>query len=243
MRLFVLLSLGIIVSLPFAFAFKAKEENISFLDYPAGSERKQIFIDYLKPIIEEKNQTLLKNREKLIRLSEKTKLNIREQRWLKHISQSYNYDSFDIDNKAHWSDLLNKVDSIPASLALAQAAKESGWGTSRFSREANNYFGQWCYTTGCGLVPKHRKQNAKHEVTKYKSVEESVFTYINNLNTNPAYKNLREIREQLRKVGQTITGYHLAEGLKHYSEGGELYIKEVQALIQNNKFDDTKVSG
>jgi len=243
MRLFIILVLCITTSLPFALAFNPETTNISFLNYPAGSERKQAFITYLKPVIEKINQSLLKDRQKLIRLSEKAKLNIREQRWLRHISQRYNNESFEIKNKTHWLALLRKLDQIPASLALAQAAKESGWGTSRFSREANNYFGQWCYTTGCGLVPKHRKQNASHEVAKYKSVEESVFTYINNLNTNPAYKNLRQIRAQLRKAGQIISGYQLASGLHHYSERGLRYVNEVQALILNNKFDDTKVSG
>jgi Bax protein len=246
MRPLIFLSLCVgIISLAFAFAFSFKpmpEGDINFLDYPPGPERKQAFISYLNPIIEEKNQSLFDDRQKLIRLSQKQKLNIREQRWLRHISHNYNNDAFDVNDNTHWSALLEKVDIIPASLALAQAAKESGWGSSRFAREANNYFGQWCYTAGCGLIPKDRDDNAQHEVAKYKSVKESVATYIHNLNTHPAYKNLRAIREQLRKSDQMITGYHLANGLQFYSEGGQNYIWEIQALIRNNKLGTRKAS-
>ncbi len=80
-------------------------------------------------------------------------------------------------------------------------------------------------------------------MAKYNSTEESVFTYINNLNTNPAYKILRQIREQLRTAGKTITGYHLALGLQHYSEKGQIYVREVQALIRNNQFGEPEAPG
>ena len=244
MRLLIFLALVIsAVSLAFAFPLASKSDHINFLDYSAGAERKQAFIAYLKPIIEEKNQSLINDRQKLIRLSQKTKLNIREQRWLKHISHNYNNDSFNTNDSSHWSALLDKVDIIPVSLALAQSAKESGWGASRFASTANNYFGQWCYRAGCGLVPKMRSHGANHEVARYESAKESVAAYINNLNTNPAYKNLRDIREQLRKADEIITGYRLANGLQHYSERGQIYVEEVQALIRNIESDALKTSG
>ena len=237
MRLTFLLTFCIgVFSLFAAPSFIFGNSNINFLNYPAGTERKQAFITYLKPMIDEKNQALLNDRKKLIRLSQKSKLNIRERRWLKHLSDHYET-TFDINNPVYWSTLLDKIDSIPTSLALAQGAKESGWGTSRFAREGNNYFGQWCYQKGCGLVPKQRNSNARHEVAKYKSSQESVVTYINNLNNNPVYKHLRDIRKQLRTEKQKITGFQLARGLLHYSERGQPYVKEIQALIRNNALD------
>jgi len=243
MRLLIFLTLSVCaISLSFAFPQKSEIEDINFLDYPAGSERKQAFVAYLRPLIEDRNRSLLADRQKLINLSQKQKLNIREQRWLRHISQNYGNSTFDTDDNTHWSALLEKIDIIPVSLALAQAAKESGWGSSRFAREANNYFGQWCYTAGCGLVPKDRDDDASHEVTHFESVKDSVVSYIHNLNTNPAYKKLRELRDQLRQSDKAITGYHLAEGLKNYSARGLAYISEIQALILNNKFGSQHVS-
>ena len=223
------------ISITLSATFDNDAEAVNFLDYPAGAERKQAFISFLRPLIEEYNQTLLHDREKLTRLRQKAKLNIREQRWLKHISQNYDNASFDADSDADWSRLINKVDLIPTSLAIAQGAMESGWGSSRFSRQGNNYFGQWCYQSGCGLIPKNRNDSARHEVAKYESAQDSVISYINNLNKHSAYKELRAIRGQLREANQVITGHHLAKGLQHYSERGQVYVEEIQALIRNNK--------
>ncbi|MDH5710177.1 MAG: glucosaminidase domain-containing protein [Gammaproteobacteria bacterium] len=223
------------ISATFAFNFITDKEQINFDNYSTGAERKQAFISFLTPVIEKNNRKILDDRNKLIRLSQKSKLNIREQRWLNHISQIYNNDSIDPHDNRLWSSLLDKIDIIPVSLALAQGAKESGWGTSRFAQLANNYFGQWCYSKGCGLIPNKRQGNASHEVASYNSVEESVSTYMNNLNTNPAYQKLRDIRAQLRNSGKVITGEHLAKGLYQYSETGQNYVKELQSLIRNIK--------
>ena len=241
MRLYILLALAVsIITLPFAFAYESKTDNSHLLSFPAGDERKQAFIQFLKPIINEVNQSLLQDRQKLIRLRDKAKLNIREQRWLKHIAQQYSDNTFDLNNENHWLELINKVDLIPESLVIAQGAKESGWGSSRFAQKGNNYFGQWCYTKGCGLIPKNRNHGAIHEVAKYDTVKQSALSYINNLNNHPAYKDLRDIRRQLRIVGKQITGHQLAKGLQKYSERGDVYIKEIQALIRSNKLDTLK---
>jgi len=231
------------ISLLFALQLKSEIDNSHFLNYPPGPERKQAFITYLKPIIDEMNLSLINDRQKLIHLRQKQKLNIREQRWLRHISQKYNNEPFDVHDDTHWSALLAKIDIIPASLALAQSAIESGWGSSRFARNANNYFGQWCYQPGCGLVPNDRSDDASHEVAKYKSVKESVLTYIHNLNTNPAYRKLRAIRSKLRESGQMITGHRLADGLQFYSQRGQTYIREIQSLIRSNKLGPQKTAG
>lgn len=239
MRLFILLTFFCIsvISFPLASRFEYRNSDVNFLDYPAGPKRKKAFIAYFKPIIEETNKALLNDRVKLIGLSKKSKLNIREQRWLRHISAYYKI-TLDINNRVYWSNLLNKIDSIPTSLALAQGAKESGWGTSRFAQEGNNYFGQWCYQKGCGLVPKRRNSNAYHEVAKYESSKDSVTAYFKNINNNPAYQNLRNIRAKLRNTKQVITGHQLAYGLSKYSERGNLYVKEIQALIRNNYLEN-----
>lgn len=239
MRLLTLLVMCLSVPcLPVTFASTLDENSTNFLDYPTGVERKQAFIKHLKPFIDKINRSLLNDRAKLIRLSHKQKLNIREQRWLRHISYLYSNKTYHEDRDFNWSGLLRKIDIIPASLALAQAAKESGWGTSRFARSGNNYFGQWCYVKGCGLVPKKRNQNANHEVASYDSIEDSIAAYMYNLNTHPAYKDLRETRWQLRKIDKAITGHQLANGLQSYSERGKIYVEEIQSLIRFNKLDD-----
>lgn len=131
--------------------------------------------------------------------------------------------------------LLPSVDTVPASLALAQSANESAWGTSRFARKANNFFGQWCYKKGCGLVPKRRNAGSKHEVRKFNSAYGSVKSYIFNLNTGHAYKKLRNIRQKMRAKGLQPTGLKMAEGLTSYSERKHEYVKEIQSMIRYNK--------
>ena len=126
---------------------------------------------------------------------------------------------------------------IPNSLALVQAANESAWGTSRFARDANNYFGQWCFTRGCGLIPANRIEGAHHEVQRFSSPKESVASYLNNLNTHNAYAQLRSIRSNAVKNGEPITGYLLAAGLGKYSERGEAYIEEIRTMIRVNHLE------
>lgn len=131
--------------------------------------------------------------------------------------------------------LLEHMDLIPAALVLAQAANESAWGTSRFALQANNYFGQWCFSKGCGVVPKQRNDGATHEVARFKSADASVAAYFLNINRNQSYKGLRVIRAKLRKDQKELDAIKLAEGLQHYSSRGDAYIEELQAMIRYNK--------
>jgi Bax protein len=126
------------------------------------------------------------------------------------------------------------VDPVPPSLALAQAAIESAWGTSRFAVQGNNLFGQWCYKKGCGLVPLQRNSDSHHEVAKFATVSESVESYIRNINTHRAYIDFRATRAQLRGAESPASGYQLAENLLEYSELREKYVHEVQAVIRIN---------
>lgn len=131
--------------------------------------------------------------------------------------------------------LLQRVDVVPVSLVVAQAANESAWGKSRFAREGNNLFGIWCYTEGCGIVPKQRKDEAKHEVKRYDNFKDSVVDYIRNINRHRAYQKLREIRAAERAAGRELSGYRLSAGLAKYSEIGEEYIKRIRAIIDGRK--------
>jgi Bax protein len=131
--------------------------------------------------------------------------------------------------------ILDRVDEIPTALVLIQAANESAWGNSRFARQANNYFGQWRFTKGCGLVPLRRNAGAKHEVQYFTSAELSVRAYIHNLNTSPSYKMLRNLRHFLRRQGKPLDAEFLAIGLKDYSERGMDYVRIIQGMIRSNK--------
>ncbi len=140
--------------------------------------------------------------------------------------------------------LINKVDIIPADLALAQAANESAWGTSRFTQVANNIFGEWTFIKGQGIVPLDRPAGATYEVQKFTTIYDSVRSYLHNLNTHSAYRQLRQLRAQYRDTDSHPEGMKLAEGLMRYSTRGEDYIKELQAMMRTNKlnrFADAKL--
>jgi Bax protein len=132
-------------------------------------------------------------------------------------------------------DLLIRMDVVPESLVLAQAANESGWGTSRFARQANNLFGVWCFREGCGLRPKNRDEGLNHEVAKYETVQESIVAYIHTINTNPAYISLRNIRATTRSQELRFSGLDLAEGLLKYSSRGIDYVRDIQQMITVNE--------
>src|SRR5690606_15885495 len=117
--------------------------------------------------------------------------------------------------------ILNlRINKVPPSLVLTQAANESAWGTSRFALDANNLFGQWCFTEGCGIVPANRATDAKHEVKHFDSVQDAVASYLRNINTHRAYRVLRKLRLELENKGEIASGYQLAGELGSYSERG-----------------------
>lgn len=199
-------------------------------------ERKKAFFNFLTPFINEKNTLILSDRERLnTLLAGHTKLTSDDIDWVSTLRKDHRLDVLDSYTKDDIKALLNRLDIIPASLVLAQAANESAWGMSRFATQGNNYFGQWCFRKGCGLVPESRDSDADHEVRKFNDARESVFAYIDNLNTNPAYKQLRASRAQLREENDIITGLALSQGLQHYSERGQAYIEEIESLINYNE--------
>lgn len=184
-----------------------------------GKEKKEAFFDYMYPIIVNKNIDIL-NEIDTIQQSEQAGDKVLK------ICEKYSVNCSSNDYKTNFT---NQVNVIPPSLALTQAAKESGWGTSRFSREGNNYFGQWCYKKGCGIIPKQRNNGARHEVAKFKSPEQSVEAYLFNLNTHSSYDLLRDARNR-----EGLDGAKLASGLVKYSEQREKYVKSVKSMIKHN---------
>lgn len=190
-------------------------------------QKKKTFFDFIYERALAENKAILK--ERAVLTTEK-----KSSAKVVALCKKYSKNCNDIDDKKLKS-LLKRVDVIPPSLVLAQAANESAWGTSRFATKANNYFGQWCYKKGCGLVPLRRNAGTTHEVRKFKNAQASVKSYLMNLNTGRVYGELRMMREKARAKGQQITGKELAGGLVNYSERREEYVKELRSMISYNK--------
>lgn len=202
-----------------------------------ASARKQAFTDFLLPMIHTLNEAILTERNRLLLAEEIVDdgkpLPKKAKRFLHNLAKKYKLKRTKI-NDAFFTALKQRVDVIPPNLILAQAANESAWGTSRFAQQGNNLFGQWCYQQGCGLVPKRRRPNATHEVQKFRSAYLSLAGYMRNLNTNDAYKVLRDIRAEARKQGAPIRGEALAKGLTNYSERGAAYVASLIQLMEHN---------
>ncbi|HJN52269.1 MAG: glucosaminidase domain-containing protein [Pseudomonadales bacterium] len=203
---------------------------------PDLATRKQSFIEFVLPSIELENQSIGRIREELSRLQLKPLLSSEERDWLGSLASQYRIYSSPSD-KASIAKLLTRVDRLPPSLVLAQAAIESAWGTSRFAQHGNNLFGQWCMTAGCGLVPLERAETASHEVRKFDSVQDSVHGYFMNINTHLAYRGLRELRSCQRVKGELLSGAMLAAGLLDYSARGAAYVETVRSVIRFNRLE------
>ena len=210
-------------------------------------ERKQAFVDLLLPMIEQKNNYILKNRRSLekmkLTLAEGLPLNEKQEKKLLALRERYHVTEETYPETARAIEiLLLRADIIPQAMVLAQAATESGWGTSRFAVEANNIFGQWCYKPGCGLVPERRAASASHEVQMFASIEASLDSYYRNINTHNAYRSLRQLRAALREKNTVLTGTDLVGGLDKYSSRGHAYIDELRAMIRFNDFENVTVT-
>jgi Bax protein len=218
---------------------QARAQLPDFGAIPSVTDRKTRFFAFLRPVVEAENARLRQQRERVLRLRNRlsagAQLAETDRAWLDEMAQRYRVDA---DAPLAQARLLSRrVDVIPASLALAQAALESAWGTSRFARKANNLFGLWCNTPGCGLVPKERPEGQSYEVEAFDDVGAAFRSYMNDLNAHPAYKPLRDIRARLRNAGQPITGRALAAGLIHYAAIGEQYVEHIRGVIRRNDLD------
>ncbi len=212
-----------------------------FSQYTDIKEKKKAFFDFLSPMVEEENARILDERARIQSIFtnyDKTKVLVSsDSAWLIPLANQMKMASFDISSATQRNALLRKKDIIPPSLFLAQAANESGWGTSRFAKEANNLFGQWCFTKGCGIIPSKRIAGKYHEIKKFETVNDAVNSYVRNINRHNAYRELRALREQMRNKGMEATGEQLAAGLIRYSARREAYVKEIQSMIRVNRLD------
>ncbi|MDE2196277.1 MAG: glucosaminidase domain-containing protein [Gammaproteobacteria bacterium] len=136
--------------------------------------------------------------------------------------------------------LLSRVDIVPVALVLAQAAQESGWGTSRFALEANNLFGIWTWDEDQGAVPSNRPGDATHLVRVYPDVQTSVRAYLHNINIGFAYTDFREMRAGMRTTGKPLDALQLAGALDRYSITGNMYISNIRAMIRGNELGKLK---
>lgn len=199
--------------------------------------RKEAFFSTLVPLVVFENRMIAWQREQLETayqaLQEGQALTARDERLLSEIFDYYRV-TWPATEEG-WELVFKRAHPVPEDLVLMQGAKESGWGTSRFALQGNNLFGQWCFVEGCGLVPERRTDNMNHEVRLFESVQASVRSYLRNINTHRAYRELRELREALyHDEGREPTGVDLAPGLISYSERRQAYVDEVINLILAN---------
>ena len=209
-----------------------------FASIPLVSDKKQAFFDYLRPWVRLQNGIISDERlflqRSLQHINDGLTLTDAEYFRIEEISNKYQYSPRTI-NAETLQKLLVRADIIPESMVLIQAANETGWGSSRFAREGLNFFGQWCFRKGCGLVPQSRTSGMSHEVAVYKTVEDSVASYMRNLNSNGAYALLRSIRADMRAQSKEPTADELVYGLVNYSERQEAYIDELLEMLRHNK--------
>lgn len=195
-------------------------------------KQKEYFFNYFSKKIEHENMKILEDRAFILSLKGRKNLAIDsiEYKRLEKLKDKYKLeDIYDYDK------FIYRVDIIPPSLALAQAAVESGWGKSRFFKEANNIFGQWTYNPKVGMIPLKREEGKKHLVRIFPSLQDAIISYMQNLNRTKAYEEFRKKREEERKNGHFIDGYLLSETMTRYSGIGHKYVEILQSIIKKNK--------
>ncbi|BAU56714.1 putative Bax protein [Halorhodospira halochloris] len=199
------------------------------------NERKEIFYRVLAPIVIAENLRLRSARDLISDLSQRRhSLSDEEQEIVEELAEYYRVS---LEKDSFYSDLLHRLDEIPVDLAIAQAANESGWGTSRFTRQANNLFGEWTWTQKEGLVPERRAEGQTHRIRVFDSLQRSVRSYFYTLNVGNSYEKFRDMRAKLRENGKQLDGYYMASALTSYSERGQDYVDEIRAMISFNNLD------
>ena len=217
--LFALFTVSSLVSSASLSSFKPSFDSIE-----STVVRKEVFFNYLLPVIHKKNAEIVALRNAI----SNNELNDNQ---LNDLAKKYRVET------PSKEELLKVIDILPPSLVLAQAANESDWGRSRFAKDFNNYFGIWCFSKGCGVIPKDRDEDATHEVASFKSLEDCIDYYVLNINRSYAYEDLRLMRKNQRESLQPITGTLLAQGLGNYAFPGDEYIESIQTLINFNQLE------
>ena len=202
-----------------------------------SKKRKDLFIQIILPLVIKENNNIRLDRKKLFSILNKSKNTKAQKVWLNSKFKQYGVINKDL------STLKIRMDEIPASMAIAQAAKETGWGTSRFAQEGNALFGQWTWS-GEGIKPSDADDDTTHKVMKFKVLQASVRAYLRNLNTHSSYKEFRSARAELRDGGKKLDSITLSEFLDKYAETGKEYVRDLQQIIKQNNltdFDDAKL--
>jgi len=202
-----------------------------------AKKRKDFFIQIILPLVIDENNSIKLDRMKLFSILNKNKNTKTEQEWLNVKFKQYGVVNKDL------STLKIRMDEVPVSMAIAQAAKETGWGTSRFAQEGNALFGQWTWS-GEGIKPADAEDDSTHKVMRFKVLQASVKAYQRNLNTHSSYKDFRSARAELRDEGKKLDSMILTEYLDKYAETGKEYVKILQQIIRQNDltdFDDAKL--
>ena len=200
-------------------------------------KRKELFLQIVLPLVLQENNNIRLDRKRLFSIINKSNNTNVEKKWLEKKYKQYGIPSKDLLT------LKIRMDEIPVSLALAQAAKETGWGTSRFAQEGNALFGQWTWS-GEGLKPKEADESEGHKVMRFNILQASVRAYQRNLNTHKTYREFRLARAQLRDEGKKLDSIILSKHLDEYAETGQEYVKILRKIIEQNDlkdFDDAKL--
>ena len=193
--------------------------------------KRELFIKIVLPLILHENEKIIDDRKRLFKILGKNFNSPGEKVWLNRRFKEYKIKDKDL------AELKMRMDIIPVSLAIAQAANESGWGTSRFALEGNALFGQWTWSKK-GISPKNKDPDQSHKILQFQILKASVRAYKNNLNTHNAYKEFREVRAKLRQSGTIITGLALSKYIKNYAAIGEKYVNIIEGIIEQNSLTD-----
>ena len=194
-------------------------------------KRRELFIKIVLPLILDENEKIIEDRKKLFKILGKNFNTVGERVWLKRRFNEYKIEDKDL------SKLKMRMDIIPVSIALAQAANESGWGTSRFALEGNALFGQWTWSKK-GISPKNKDPDQNHKILQFQILKASVRAYKNNLNTHNAYREFREARAKLKQEDSVVDGLKLTKYLKNYAAIGEKYVAILEDIIEKNSLTD-----
>ena len=218
--------------------YQKKVKPIYFTQFPKDLDeikdtklKKETFIKIVLPLVVAENEKILDDKIKLKRITSKKMTSDKEKSWLRLKLREYKVKNSDI------TELDKRMDIIPVSIALAQAAKESGWGTSRVALEGNAIFGQWTWT-GQGIEPLNKGKHEGHKILRFPILRASVKAYKNNLNTHKGYSEFREKRHKIRKRNKNIRGLDLTDTLDRYAQTGKEYTEILEQIIKQNDLSD-----
>jgi len=220
-----------------AFILKNLPEDLE--NIPEIRTKKRLFFLSLLPMVLIINDHINQQRKTLLviyqQIENGERLSKGQKSYLANLAREYKVKGNPLISAKARTALLKRVDILPPSIILAQAATESAYGTSRFARVGNNLFGEWTFKPGTGLIPDERPEGATYEVRRFESLYESLQSYMNNINTHWAYRTLREKRAQMRAQGLVPKGVDLAQGLELYSERREAYVEDIRKIIRLNR--------